>query len=127
MTGGRSKALSLKSGSATPMGFIAIRVIGPDRATAPFKALAAHPYPATAHTRSGPFAYPGRTPHIHFRIDAPARRLTTQMYVAGEPLNDGDIIYRSLDRAGRNAVTVLLVAANGIEDGALAGEFNIVV
>lgn len=74
-----------------------------------------------------PVAYPGRTPHIHFRIDAPARRLTTQMYVAGEPLNDGDIIYRSLDRAGRDAVTVLLVAANGVEDGALAGEFNIVV
>jgi protocatechuate 3,4-dioxygenase beta subunit len=74
-----------------------------------------------------PVPYPGRTPHIHFRINTPARRLTTQMYVAGEPLNDGDIIYRGLDRVGREAVTVRLVPANGIEDGALAGEFNIIV
>lgn len=71
--------------------------------------------------------YPGRTPHIHFRINTPARRLTTQMYVAGELLNDGDPIYRGLDRIGREAVTVRLVPANGIEDSALAGEFNIIV
>ena len=32
-----------------------------------------------------PVAYPGRTPHIHFKVHAPgAGRLTTQMYVAGE-------------------------------------------
>lgn len=49
------------------------------------------------------------------------------MYVAGELLNDGDPIYRGLDRIGREAVTVRLVPANGIEDSALAGEFNIIV
>lgn len=38
-----------------------------------------------------------------------------------------ETFYRSLDRAGRDAVTVLLVPANGIEDGTLAGEFNILV
>src|SRR4051812_49373569 len=33
-----------------------------------------------------PVAYPGRTPHIHFTVTAPGgARLTTQMYVAGEP------------------------------------------
>ena len=32
-----------------------------------------------------PVAYPGRTPHIHFKVHAPGvGRLTTQMYVAGE-------------------------------------------
>ena len=40
-----------------------------------------------------PVPYPGRTPHIHFRIsgrDVPL--LVTQMYVAGEPLNDTDVL-----------------------------------
>ena len=32
-----------------------------------------------------PVAYPGRTPHIHFKVHAPGvGMLTTQMYVAGE-------------------------------------------
>jgi protocatechuate 3,4-dioxygenase beta subunit len=73
-----------------------------------------------------PVAYPGRTPHIHFAVSAPGRRLVTQMYVAGEPLNDRDGLYRSLGRA-RDAVTVRLEPANGIEVGALAGEFDIVL
>ena len=35
-----------------------------------------------------PVAYPGRTPHIHFKVHAPGiGRLTTQMYVAGERQN----------------------------------------
>lgn len=74
-----------------------------------------------------PVPYPGRTPHIHFRINTPARRLTTQMYVAGEPMNEADFIYRGLDRAERAAVTVALAPANGVELSALAGEFNIVI
>jgi protocatechuate 3,4-dioxygenase, beta subunit len=38
-----------------------------------------------------PVPYPGRTAHIHFTITTPrSRRLVTQMYVAGERLNDRD-------------------------------------
>lgn len=76
-----------------------------------------------------PVAYPGRTPHIHFAVQAPGRReFVTQMYVAGEPLNERDGLYQSIrDPRQRAAVTVRLEPANGIEDGALTGQFEIVL
>lgn len=76
-----------------------------------------------------PVPYPGRTPHIHFAVQAPRRReLVTQMYVAGEPQNERDGLYRSIrDPRQRAAVTVRLNEANGIEPGALAGSFDIVL
>ncbi|HEX2555664.1 MAG TPA: protocatechuate 3,4-dioxygenase [Microvirga sp.] len=76
-----------------------------------------------------PVAYPGRTPHIHFAVTAPGREtLVTQMYVAGEPLNERDGLYASLrDPRQRAAVTVRLEPANGIEAGALGGIFDIVL
>jgi protocatechuate 3,4-dioxygenase beta subunit len=76
-----------------------------------------------------PVSYPGRTPHIHFAVTAPGRReFVTQMYVAGEPQNDRDGLYKSIrDARQREAVTVLLEPANGVEPGALAGTFDIVL
>ena len=76
-----------------------------------------------------PVTYPGRTPHIHFAVQAPGRReLITQMYVAGEPGNERDGLYRSIrDARQRAAVTVRLEPANGVEDGALAGSFDLVL
>ena len=76
-----------------------------------------------------PVAYPGRTPHIHVAVQAPGRRtLVTQMYVAGESLNERDPLYRSIrDPLERAAVTVRLSPANGIEAGALAAVFDIVL
>lgn len=54
-----------------------------------------------------PVPYPGRAPHVHFRIVAPGMaELITQMYIAGHPLNAGDRIYRSAGEAReRLAVT----------------------
>jgi protocatechuate 3,4-dioxygenase, beta subunit len=77
-----------------------------------------------------PVAYPGRTPHIHVKVlDGPGggELLTTQMYVAGEPLNARDGLYRRLDAEERERVTVALREADEIEAGALAGVFEIVV
>jgi protocatechuate 3,4-dioxygenase, beta subunit len=75
-----------------------------------------------------PVPYPGRTPHIHFAVASPGSKLVTQMYVEGEALNARDGNYASLrDRRERDAVTVKLEAANGIEAGALAGQFDIVL
>jgi protocatechuate 3,4-dioxygenase beta subunit len=76
-----------------------------------------------------PVPYPGRTPHIHFAIAAPGRaRLVTQMYVAGEPLNATDgLLSRIRDARQRDSVIVPLAAADGIEAGALAGIFDIVL
>jgi protocatechuate 3,4-dioxygenase beta subunit len=76
-----------------------------------------------------PVAYPGRTPHIHFKVHAPGiGRLTTQMYVAGEPQNARDGVLRSIrDAKARESVIVPLVAAGDVEQGALKGTFDIVL
>ena len=73
--------------------------------------------------------YPGRTPHIHFAVAGPGiERLTTQMYVAGEDLNARDgLLNRVRDEAARRRLIVALEAAPDIEDGALAGRFDIVL
>jgi protocatechuate 3,4-dioxygenase beta subunit len=50
------------------------------------------------------------------------------MYVAGDPANENDGLYMSIrDDRVRESVTVRLEPANGVEDGALAGVFDIVV
>jgi len=78
-----------------------------------------------------PGAYPvedgwSRPPHIHFKV---ARRgfheLTTQMYFAGEALNDTDRLLQSLSQAQRD----MLVVAFHSEDGHdhRAGLFDIVL
>jgi len=76
-----------------------------------------------------PVAYPGRTPHIHFKVHAPGvGRLTTQMYVAGEPLNATDgVLSRIRNLRARDSVIVRLEAADAIEPGALKGTFDIVL
>lgn len=72
-----------------------------------------------------PVSYPGRTPHIHFRVDLPdGRRLTTQMYVMGEAQNARDFLYQSIPSRLRSAVTVELKPRKG---GNLEGFFPIVV
>jgi protocatechuate 3,4-dioxygenase beta subunit len=73
-----------------------------------------------------PVPYPGRTPHIHFRVSGrTVPELVTQMYVAGEPGNARDGLYGWLDPAARAAVTVRLDKA---PDGtALAARFDIVL
>jgi len=72
-----------------------------------------------------PVAYPGRTPHIHFRVSAPGVGvLVTQMYVRGEPLNERDGVLRGLrDPAARERLMVDLVPA----DGVLGGRFDLVL
>jgi protocatechuate 3,4-dioxygenase beta subunit len=76
-----------------------------------------------------PVAYPGRTPHIHFKVHAPGvGRLTTQLYVAGEPRNASDGVLNAIrDRKARESVIVRLEDAETVEPGALAGTFDIVL
>ena len=76
-----------------------------------------------------PVPYPGRTPHIHFAVTARGfPTLTTQMYVAGEPGNDGDFVLRRIvDPEARAAVIVPLQPAGDVETGALLGVFDIVL
>ena len=76
-----------------------------------------------------PVAYPGRTPHIHFKVHAPgAGRLTTQMYIAGERQNATDGLLNGIrGAAARESVIVRLERADAIEPGALRGSFDIVL
>lgn len=76
-----------------------------------------------------PVPYPGRAPHIHVAVLAPNRpRLVTQIYVAGDPRNARDGIYRALGAEGQRAVTVALQpVSQGEFPAALAGTFDIVL
>ena len=54
-----------------------------------------------------PAPYTGRTPHIHVKVRLGARELlTTQLYVAGEPRNERDFLWRNLGAEDRQALTV---------------------
>lgn len=55
-----------------------------------------------------PVAYGGRTPHIHIKVRLGTReQLTTQLYVAGDPGNARDVLWRNLrSEADRAALTI---------------------
>jgi protocatechuate 3,4-dioxygenase beta subunit len=76
-----------------------------------------------------PVPYPGRTAHIHFAVSGPGlARFTTQMYIEGEPLNEGDGILMGVrDPAARARIIVPLRPAPELEANALAGTFDIVI
>lgn len=57
-----------------------------------------------------PVPYSGRTPHIHVKVKLGARELlTTQLYVAGDPRNERDGLWRQLSPADRDALTMPFV------------------
>jgi protocatechuate 3,4-dioxygenase, beta subunit len=59
-----------------------------------------------------PVPYPGRTPHIHVRLrHASFGELTSQLFVAGDPGNARDGLYRSLSREQRAAADMQLQRA----------------
>ncbi|MBW7901542.1 MAG: intradiol ring-cleavage dioxygenase [Rhodocyclaceae bacterium] len=71
-----------------------------------------------------PVPYSGRTSHIHLKVRLGGRELlTTQVYVAGEPGNPRDFLWRTLDEADRAALTVPFAPG----DGGLRAHFPIVV
>jgi protocatechuate 3,4-dioxygenase beta subunit len=71
-----------------------------------------------------PAPYSGRTPHIHVKVKLDRQELlTTQMYVAGDPGNERDFLWRRLGDQGQAALTRPFVAG---ADG-LRAEFPIVV
>jgi protocatechuate 3,4-dioxygenase beta subunit len=71
-----------------------------------------------------PAPYSGRTPHIHVKVKLDRQELlTTQMYVAGDPGNERDFLWRRLGEQGQAALTRPFVAG---ADG-LRAEFPIVV
>ena len=76
-----------------------------------------------------PVAYPGRTPHIHFKVKKSGRELlTTQCYVRGDAGNERDQIWRSItDLRARDAVTIPFMAVPASSAGELTATFDIVL
>lgn len=76
-----------------------------------------------------PVAYPGRTPHIHYKIKRGGKDLlTTQLYVKGHPGNENDGIWKGIksDKA-RRSITVDFAPLKGTRAGELAARFDIVL
>ncbi len=76
-----------------------------------------------------PVPYPGRTPHIHFKVKkAEKELLTTQCYVKGERRNERDGIYMDItDAKARAAVTIDFRPLPESRIGELAARFDIVL
>lgn len=76
-----------------------------------------------------PVAYAGRSPHIHFKVaTSTGRMLTSQLYIAGDPGNERDGVFRGIrDPRQRALVEMKLAPAPGLEAGALATSIDIVV
>jgi protocatechuate 3,4-dioxygenase beta subunit len=56
-----------------------------------------------------PVPYPGRTPHIHVKLrHAAFGEWTSQLFVAGEPGNDRDFLWRGLSATARSAALMHL-------------------
>jgi protocatechuate 3,4-dioxygenase beta subunit len=76
-----------------------------------------------------PVPYPGRTPHIHFKIKQGRKELlTTQLYVKGDAGNEKDGIWKGVrDAKQREAITVDFEKVKASKTGELAANFVIVL
>jgi protocatechuate 3,4-dioxygenase beta subunit len=76
-----------------------------------------------------PVSYPGRSPHIHFKVSKSSKELlTTQCYVQGERANERDMIFRSLKTpAERKALLVDFKPIKASKAGELAANFNLIL
>lgn len=78
-----------------------------------------------------PGSYPAmgnwiRPPHIHFKVHAPFNPpLTTQMYFAGDPLNEKDLLQAALPAEQRAMLQVAFDATRA--DGVRVGTFDLVL
>ncbi len=76
-----------------------------------------------------PVPYPGRTPHIHYKVKIKGRpEFVTQCYIKGEPRNDKDGIFRSIrDPKAQAALLVDFAPIKESKIGEVAARFDIVL
>ncbi len=76
-----------------------------------------------------PVSYPGRAPHIHFKVKGKGKDLlTTQCYVKGAAANEKDGIWNSMnDDKARESITLDFAPLKGARAGELAARFDIVL
>ena len=76
-----------------------------------------------------PVPYPGRTPHIHYKIKKGGKDLlTTQCYIKGHPGNEKDGLWRNVrDPKLRDAITVDFKPMEGSKIKELTARFDVVL
>ncbi len=76
-----------------------------------------------------PVPYPGRTPHIHYKILKGGRELlTTQCYIKGHAGNERDGVLRAMkDPKGREALMVDFTPLKDSKIGELSAKFDLVL
>ncbi len=79
-----------------------------------------------------PGAYPAgpdrmRPPHIHFDVTGKSNRLVTQMYFAGEPLNDKDPFLQGAGEGKERLIVSLRPPTQGLEPDSLVAMWDIVL
>jgi protocatechuate 3,4-dioxygenase, beta subunit len=76
-----------------------------------------------------PVPYPGRCPHIHFKVKKGGKELlTTQCYIKGETSNERDGIYKAVrDAKQRDAITIDFAKMKDSKIGELTAKFDLVL
>ena len=76
-----------------------------------------------------PVPYPGRTPHIHYKVKLGGKELlTTQLYIKGHAGNERDGIWKSIkDEKQRDNCTVDFAPLPGAKAGELSAKFDLVL
>jgi protocatechuate 3,4-dioxygenase, beta subunit len=75
-----------------------------------------------------PVPYPGRAPHIHYKIKRGGKELlTTQCYIKGHPGNEKDGIWKNLKERERASVTVDFAPLKDSRIGELTARFDLVL
>jgi len=76
-----------------------------------------------------PVAYPGRTPHIHYKIKLKGEEeFTTQCYIKGHRQNDRDMVLRGLrDEKQRESVQLDFTPIKDSKAGELDAKFDVVM
>jgi protocatechuate 3,4-dioxygenase beta subunit len=75
-----------------------------------------------------PVPYPGRTPHIHFKIKHKGKDvLTTQMYIKGHPGNAKDRIFTSAGMKGMAALSTDFTPVKGSKLGEVAAKWDVIL
>lgn len=76
-----------------------------------------------------PVPYPGRTPHIHYKIKHGGKELlVTQLFIKGHPGNEKDGIWKGIkDRKAQENVTVAFAPLPGAKAGELAAKFDLIL
>lgn len=75
-----------------------------------------------------PVPYPGRVPHIHFRVVTPGgNELATQLYIAGDPDLEDDFVFRGIKGDARRQSVQAVFKANPDDSAVMLAEWDLVI